>query len=150
MVSAARRAGAQTAARSPFVLLIVLLLAGGLFALLLLNSAVVKDSFKLGDLQSRTKQLTDEEQALQQEVDEYSAPDALDKRARELGMVPGGNPAFLGPDGTVKGSPDVATAEPLPEPEPSETPSASAQASASASPAASPSPSMSATTLGTP
>jgi hypothetical protein len=110
----------------------VLLLAGGLFGLLLLNSAVVKDSFKLDDLQKQTKQLTDEEQALQQDVDEYSAPDELDKRARELGMVPGGNPAFLSPDGRVKGSPDVATAEPLPEPSETPTPSASAQVSPSA------------------
>jgi hypothetical protein len=110
----------------------VLLLAGGLFGLLLLNSAVVKDSFKLDDLQKQTKQLTDEEQALQQDVDEYSAPDELDKRARELGMVPGGNPAFLSPDGKVKGSPDVATAEPLPEPSETPTPSASAQVSPSA------------------
>ena len=129
---APRRPGAQPAARSPFVLLIVLLLAGGLFGLLLLNSAVVKDSFKLDDLQKQTKQLTDEEQALQQDVDEYSAPDELDKRARELGMVPGGNPAFLSPDGRVKVSPDVATAEPLPEPSETPTPSASAQVSPSA------------------
>ncbi|WP_329319157.1 septum formation initiator family protein [Streptomyces sp. NBC_01262] len=129
---APRRPGAQPAARSPFVLLIVLLLAGGLFGLLLLNSAVVKDSFKLDDLQKQTKQLTDEEQALQQDVDEYSAPDELDKRARELGMVPGGNPAFLSPDGRVKGSPDVATAEPLPEPSETPTPSVSTQVSPSA------------------
>jgi hypothetical protein len=141
----------------------VLLLAGGLFGLLLLNSAVVKDSFKLDDLQKQTKQLTDEEQALQQDVDEYSAPDELDKRARELGMVPGGNPAFLSPDGKVKGSPDVATAEPLPEPSetptptptPTPRPSASAQvspsvsATPSGSPFASPATSPSATPLGT-
>ena len=152
---APRRPGAQPAARSPFVLLIVLLLAGGLFGLLLLNSAVVKDSFKLDDLQKQTKQLTDEEQALQQDVDEYSAPDELDKRARELGMVPGGNPAFLSPDGKVKGSPDVATAEPLPEPSETPTPtptlSASAQVSpsVSATPSGSPATSPSATPLGT-
>jgi hypothetical protein len=133
----------------------VLLLAGGLFGLLLLNSAVVKDSFKLDDLQKQTKQLTDEEQALQQDVDEYSAPDELDKRARELGMVPGGNPAFLSPDGKVKGSPDVATAEPLPEPSETPTPSASAQVSpsVSATPSASlsgsPATSPSVTPLGT-
>jgi hypothetical protein len=153
-VNAARRPGAP-AARSPFVLLIVLLLAGGLFGLLLLNSAVVKDSFKLNDLQTRTKQLTDEEQALQQQVDEYSAPDALEKRARELGMVPGGNPAFLAPDGKVKGSPDAATADPLPEPSatPTPAPSASAQASASVSASQAVSPAVSASpsiTLGTP
>ncbi|MEV6182591.1 septum formation initiator family protein, partial [Streptomyces sp. NPDC052015] len=33
---------------------------------------------------------------------------ALQRRARELGMVPGGDPAFLAPDGTVKGVPSEA------------------------------------------
>jgi hypothetical protein len=128
----------------------VLLLAGGLFGLLLLNSAVVKDSFKLDDLQKQTKQLTDEEQALQQDVDQYSAPDELDKRARELGMVPGGNPAFLSPDGKVKGSPDVATAEPLPEPSETPTPTSTPSASAQISPSAQVSPSVPATPSGSP
>ncbi|MEV7318496.1 septum formation initiator family protein [Streptomyces sp. NPDC093970] len=96
---------ANQAARTPFVLLVVLLLGGGLIALLVLNSALSEGSFKLDDLQKRTKSLTDEEQALQRDIDAYSAPDALQRRARELGMVPGGDPAFLGPDGTVKGVP---------------------------------------------
>ncbi len=41
-------------------------------------------------------------------MDAYAAPDALQRRARELGMVPGGDPAFLDPDGTVKGVPGAA------------------------------------------
>jgi hypothetical protein len=96
------------AARTPFVLLVVLLLGGGLISLLVLNSALSAGSFRLDDLQQGTKNLTDEEQALQRDVDAYSAPDALQRRARELGMVPGGTPAFLGPDGTVKGDPSPA------------------------------------------
>ncbi|MFJ9561697.1 septum formation initiator family protein [Streptomyces fuscichromogenes] len=99
---------ANQAARTPFVLLVVLLLGGGLISLLVLNSALSEGSFKLDDLQKQTKNLTDEEQALQRDIDAYSAPDALQRRARELGMVPGGDPAFLGPDGTVKGIPDPA------------------------------------------
>ncbi|GGM87767.1 septum formation initiator family protein [Streptomyces fuscichromogenes] len=99
---------ANQAARTPFVLLVVLLLGGGLISLLVLNSALSEGSFKLDDLQKQTKNLTDEEQALQRDIDAYSAPDALQRRARELGMVPGGDPAFLGPDGTVKGIPGPA------------------------------------------
>ncbi|MFF3905263.1 septum formation initiator family protein [Streptomyces sp. NPDC001848] len=98
-------AGGNRAARTPFVLLVVLLLGGGLIGLLMLNSALSEGAFKLDDLQRQTKSLTDEEQALQRDVDAYSAPDALQRRARELGMVPGGDPAFLSPDGTVKGVP---------------------------------------------
>jgi hypothetical protein len=96
------------AARTPFVLLVVLLLGGGLIGLLVLNSALSEGSFKLDDLQDDVKSYTDEEQALQRDVDAYSAPDALQRRARELGMVPGGDPAFLNPDGTVKGVPSPA------------------------------------------
>ncbi|MDO0928118.1 septum formation initiator family protein [Streptomyces sp. TG1A-8] len=101
-------AGRARAARTPFVLLVVLLLGGGLIGLLVLNSALSAGSFELDDLQKRTKTLTDEEQALQRDIDAYSSPDALQRRARELGMVPGGAPAFLGPDGTVKGVPGPA------------------------------------------
>ncbi|MGW2421686.1 septum formation initiator family protein [Streptomyces sp. NPDC001709] len=105
-------AGRARAARAPFVLLVVLLLSGGLIGLLVLNSALSEGSFKLADLQKQTKSLTDEEQALQRDIDAYSSPDALQRRARELGMVPGGDPAFLGSDGKIKGVPSAASPEP--------------------------------------
>ncbi|MFF0227785.1 septum formation initiator family protein [Streptomyces sp. NPDC004629] len=101
-------AGRAKAARTPFVLLVVLLLGGGLIGLLVLNSALSEGSFRLDDLQKGTKNLTDEEQALRRGIDAYSAPDALQRRARQLGMVPGGDPAFLDPDGSVKGVPSPA------------------------------------------
>ncbi|WP_326612563.1 hypothetical protein OG949_27905 [Streptomyces scopuliridis] len=97
--------GSSSAARTPFVLLVVLLLGGGLITLLLLNSSLNEGSFQLSELKKRTTDLTDEEQALQRDVDNRSAPYALERRARELGMVPGGSPAFLNPDGTVRGVP---------------------------------------------
>ncbi|GAA3134201.1 septum formation initiator family protein [Streptomyces echinatus] len=101
-------AGRAQAARTPFVLLVVVLLGGGLIGLLVLNSALSEGSFQLDDLRKRTKALTDEQQALQRDIDAYSAPDALQRRAGELGMVPGGDPAFLGPDGRIKGVPGAA------------------------------------------
>jgi prefoldin subunit 5 len=104
--------GASTAARTPFVLLVVVILGSGLLALLLLNAAVNQGSFRLSKLEKQTQDLTDEQQELQQQVDSYSAPGALEKRARGLGLVPGGTPAFLQPDGTVRGSPDPATGGP--------------------------------------
>ncbi|MEV7086586.1 cell division protein FtsL [Streptomyces sp. NPDC093085] len=118
------------AARTPFVLLVVVLLGGGLIALLLLNSALSEGSFRLSDLKKRTTDLTDEQQALQRDVDDFSAPYALERRARELGMVPGGSPAFLGPDGTVRGVPGTASAPPTP----------SAQAAPNGAPSISPGP----------
>ncbi|MCX3061054.1 septum formation initiator family protein, partial [Streptomyces sp. GXMU-J5] len=101
-------AGGSQAARTPFVLLVVLLLGGGLIALLLLNSSLNEGSFQLTKLRKQTTELTDDEQELQRDVDSYSAPDALRRRAAELGMVPGGDPAFLTPGGAVGGSPSPA------------------------------------------
>lgn len=100
------------AARTPFVLLVVLLLGGGLISLLVLNSALNAGSFQLSKYEKRNTELTDEEQALQRGVDDRSVPGALAKRAAELGMVPGGGPVFLNPDGTVRGVPSEATAQP--------------------------------------
>ncbi|HET6855846.1 MAG TPA: hypothetical protein VFH94_01960 [Streptomyces sp.] len=108
--------GPNTAARTPFVLLVVLLLGGGLITLLLLNSSLNEGSFRLSELKKRTTELTDEEQALQRDVDDRYAPDALERRARQLGMVPGGSPVFLNPDGTVRGVPTEASAEPVAQP----------------------------------
>ncbi|WP_097911010.1 MULTISPECIES: FtsB family cell division protein [Streptomyces] len=123
--------GPSTAARTPFVLLVVLLLGGGLITLLLLNSALNEGSFRLSELKRDTTELTDEQQALQRDVDSRSQPDALERRARELGMVPGGSPAFLDPDGTVRGNPTEATAPP---PSPSPTPGPRASAGAAPDP----------------
>ncbi|MER0479331.1 septum formation initiator family protein [Streptomyces sp. Edi2] len=105
---------AATAARTPFVVLIVVLLGSGLITLLLLNSALNQGSFELSKLEKKTDELTDEQQALQQDVDAYSAPGPLERRARRLGMVPGGSPAFLLPDGTIRGRTGPATSDGAP------------------------------------
>ncbi|MEU9087382.1 hypothetical protein [Streptomyces sp. NPDC048357] len=117
------RPGGQ-AARMPFVLLVVALLGGGLISLLLLNSALNAGSFQLSKLKKETTALTDEEQALQRDVDAYSAPDALQRRAQELGLVPGGSPVFIGPDGKVAGTaaPAEASSSPTPPPAPPASP----------------------------
>ncbi|MFJ6717244.1 hypothetical protein [Streptomyces sp. NPDC091259] len=131
------------AARMPFVLLVVALLGGGLISLLLLNSALNQGSFQLSKLKKETTVLRDEQQELQRDVDGYSAPDALQRRAHELGLVPGGSPVFIGPDGKVAGTPAAAEAPPAPAPPPSAPPVSPSPAAASAPPAvaASPTPS---------
>ncbi|SDK07492.1 FtsB family cell division protein [Streptomyces indicus] len=141
-------AGPASAARTPFVLLIVVLLGGGLIVLLMLNSALNQGSFQLSKLKRETTELTDQQQQLENEVDGYSAPDALERRARELGMVPGGAPAFLDPDGKVRGTPGVATAPPAPvkatpkptAPAPTVSVSPAPDGSASAAPSEEPAP----------
>ncbi|MEU6764508.1 septum formation initiator family protein [Streptomyces sp. NPDC046853] len=110
--------GPNQAARTPFVLLVVLLLGGGLIGLLILNSSLNEGSFQLSELKKETTELTDQEQELQRDVDAYAAPEALQRRAQELGMVPGGDPAFLNPDGTVRGVPGAAAKSSYVRPEP--------------------------------
>nr|WP_245194682.1 cell division protein FtsL [Kitasatospora phosalacinea] len=127
--------------RTPFAVLVVALLSAGLLGLLMLNTALNEGAFTLSRLKKQTTEATDQQQTLQQQIAEQSAPDALERRARELGMVPGGDPAFLNPDGTVTGKGRPAEDRP-PVPRPSAAPSASADpsASGSASGSASPSP----------
>lgn len=136
-------AGPSQAARTPFVLLVVLLLGGGLITLLILNSSLNEGSFQLSELKKETTELTDQEQELQRDVDAYAAPDALQRRARELGMVPGGDPAFLNPDGTVRGVPGAAaesSALRQPAPRPQEVASPAPSVSVPVPPSPSPSP----------
>ncbi|MFH9348517.1 cell division protein FtsL [Kitasatospora sp. NPDC017646] len=111
--------------RTPFAVLVVVLLAGGLLGLLALNTALNEGSFELSRLQKQTTKATDEQQSLQLDIDQSSAPDALAKRAGELGMVPAGGMAFLdvpnggkviGTPGPAQDSPPVkkSTVDPWP------------------------------------
>ncbi|MFI9362978.1 cell division protein FtsL [Kitasatospora sp. NPDC053057] len=134
--------------RTPFAVLVVVLLAGGLLGLLALNTALNEGSFELSRLQKQTTKATDEQQSLQHEIDQASAPDALAKRAGELGMVPAGGMAFLdvpnggkviGTPGPAQDSPPVkkSTVEPWPM-KPSPGVQSPAQAQPSGSPNAQP------------
>ncbi|MEU9046475.1 MULTISPECIES: cell division protein FtsL [unclassified Kitasatospora] len=106
-------------------MLVVVLLAAGLLGLLALNTALNEGSFELSRLQKQTTVATDEQQSLQHQIDQSSAPDALARRAAELGMVPAGGMAFLdvpnggkvvGTPGPAQDSPPVkrSTADPWP------------------------------------
>ncbi|MFD5467533.1 cell division protein FtsL [Kitasatospora sp. NPDC127059] len=139
--------------RTPFAVLVVVLLAAGLLGLLALNTALNEGSFELSRLQKQTTKATDEQQSLQHEIDQSSAPDALAKRAAELGMVPAGGMAFLdvpnggkviGTPGPAQDSPPVkkSTVEPWPmkaSPAPAQQ-SAAPSTSPGAQPPAQPSP----------
>jgi hypothetical protein len=101
------------AARAPFVAAVVGILAVGLLALLLLNTVLAQDAFRLHVLQLQGRVLADQEQGLQRDVERLQSPQSLAARATALGMVPGGPPAFLYlADGKVLGSaqPGVAPA----------------------------------------
>ncbi|NHC12303.1 FtsB/FtsL family cell division protein [Motilibacter deserti] len=94
------RAGATAAARqgrsprAPFVLLVLALLAGGLATMLLLNTVLAQGAFVRADLEKRSAELADREQALTQQLARLASPERLAKEADKLGLVPS-CPAFL-------------------------------------------------------
>jgi hypothetical protein len=101
----------SSAAKAPFVVVVMALLGGGLLGLLLLNTLVAQGSFALHDLSAQGKALEQREQELGRQVQALQAPAVLANRASRLGMVPGGPPAFLRlPDGKVLGQPTAGVA----------------------------------------
>ena len=113
--------------RALFVIACLALLVGGLLSLLMINTALAQGSFALHDLQESSGELSDQQQALHQDIDLQAAPARLAKRAKALGMVPSTNAAFLRlSDGKVLG-----VAQPAPTPSPH-----TVKATASASPSA--------------
>lgn len=144
---------AVRAPRAPFIALLLGLLAAGLIGLLVLNTLIAANSFRLHALGQHDAALSLRQQQLQRDVELKEAPNALASEAGRLGMVPAGNPAFIRlSDGKVLGVPVPATvprpvtvaARPStrPSPQPSVKASASpgAHLSASPQPAGSPSP----------
>ena len=94
----------SSAARAPFIAVVVVLLAAGLLGLLLLNTVLAQDAFRLHALQLQGRILADQEQSLQRDVERLQSPQSLAARATALNMVPGGTRAFLElPSGKVLG-----------------------------------------------
>lgn len=71
-----------------FVALCLALLTAGLLAVLLLNMALAEQSFALGNLQSTSNQLTDDQQQLQADLSDARAPQQLALEAQQMGMRP--------------------------------------------------------------
>jgi hypothetical protein len=87
-----------------FAALCMLLLIGGLVALLMLNTAMAEGSFTLNRLQNTSGELADTHDALTQAIDAQRSPSSLAARAAKLGMVPADSAAFLRlSDGKVLG-----------------------------------------------
>jgi hypothetical protein len=131
----AQRTGVWTAGpgnadtgRTPFVMLIMALLAVTLVATLWLSTAATADSYHLQNARKVARQLTERSESLGRQVATLETAPELARRARELGMVPAGDAARLvvRPDGGVVliGQPRRATAPAAPPapPQPGPTP----------------------------
>ena len=119
----------------PFALLVLGVLAVGLVALLMLNTAMDDNSVAIQQAQKKQAELTDREQELSQQLAGLSAPSSLASQAAALGLVPNPQPAFLNPTtGAVMGTPSPApTPSPTPSPTPTGTPSGTASPSGTGS-----------------
>ncbi len=81
-----------------------MLLSVGLIALLLLNTTLAQDSFRLADLRDRAAVLSDRTEVLAREIADLEAPQRLAEAARALGLVPRDDVRFLRtPGGEVIG-----------------------------------------------
>lgn len=77
----ARRAFRRPA-RAPFVLLIVGLMCGGLVTLLLLNTVLAQDSFRLSDLRSSIDELHEQAAEQENQLRQWTQPGPLSEQAR--------------------------------------------------------------------
>lgn len=111
--------GSVDTGRTPFVILVMALLAVALVATLWLSTAATADSYHLQSARKTARQLTERSESLSRQVATLETAPELARRARELGMVPAGDAARLvvRPDGGVVlvGQPRRATA-PAPPP----------------------------------
>ncbi|HET6215210.1 MAG TPA: hypothetical protein VFE14_20260 [Micromonosporaceae bacterium] len=99
--------------RAPFVLLVLVVVIGGVLGILLLNTKINENAFRLDDLNSQQAALDVQEQQLQQDLAQLESAGNLEAAARRLGLVDSGKPAYLRlPDGRLFGVPKPATGWP--------------------------------------
>ena len=67
----------------------------GLLILLAVNILLAQDAFTLSELKAEAKIVADQREAINRQIDRASSPEALAKKATELGMRPSESPVFL-------------------------------------------------------
>ncbi|MGH3978929.1 MAG: septum formation initiator [Pseudonocardiaceae bacterium] len=124
---------ARAGGRARFVVVVMALLGTALVTTLWLSTAAAADSYRLGDAQTQARDLSERTEQLSRRVATLETAPELARRARDLGMVPAGDPARLVvlPDGVVivVGDPEPVVA-PAPRPAEVADPSPAAPAPA--------------------
>ncbi|SDZ07607.1 hypothetical protein SAMN05444365_105194 [Micromonospora pattaloongensis] len=99
--------------RAPFVALVLVVVVGGVLGILMVNTKINENAFRLGTLKEQQASLDIRQQQLENEIAQHEAPGNLAAQARKLGLVESGPPAFIRlPDGRVIGVPQPATGRP--------------------------------------
>jgi hypothetical protein len=100
-----------TVARAPFVAMMLVVVIVGVVGILVLNTKINENAFRLDALQRNGQVLDRKEDAMNRELANFESPGSLAAAARRLGLVPADRPAFITlPDGTVLGVPKPANA----------------------------------------
>jgi hypothetical protein len=90
-----------SAPRAPFVALVLVLVLIGVIGILVLNTRIAENAFKLDALRTKQGTLDRDEERLRSDLASKESPVTLASRAKQLGLVPSRTPAFLLlPDGT--------------------------------------------------
>ena len=82
-------------ARTPFILLVLGLLGGGLICLLVINTTLAAGSFQITHLQQDNVTLAQRVQALRQQLAIEESPAGIEKQALRLGMRPQQRLSFI-------------------------------------------------------
>ena len=99
-----------TVPRAPFVALVLIVVVAGVLGILVLNTKINENAFKLAQLQSQRSDLDQQEQQLDQQLADLESPNSLAAAACRLGMVAASQPAYLKlPNGQLVGLPQPAT-----------------------------------------
>lgn len=102
-----------TVVRAPFVILVIMSVIAGVVGILVLNTKITENAFKLSAMRHDQVLLDQREQQLRQLISGYESPGSLAAAAAKLGLVEAGPPAFiLLPDGRTIGVPKPATGTP--------------------------------------
>ncbi|GAA3296140.1 hypothetical protein GCM10020218_078720 [Dactylosporangium vinaceum] len=90
-----------SAPRAPFVALVLALVLTGVVGILVLNTRIAENAFKLDALKTKQAGLDRDEERLRSDLANKESPVTLASRAKFYGLVPSRSPAFLVlPDGT--------------------------------------------------
>jgi hypothetical protein len=102
-----------SAPRAPFVALVLGVVVTGVLGILVLNTKINENAFRLAHLEDQQNTLDEQEQQLNEQLADDSSPTNLAALARAQGMVNAGQPAYITlPNGAVIGVPQPANGMP--------------------------------------
>ena len=92
-----------------FMIVLTVMMVSSMLASLVIHTVLTQGAFEMQQVQSEMKVLRDQHEALTQSVAAGESPVAIERRARQMGMVPAASPVFLRlADKTVLGNPVAA------------------------------------------